>query len=109
MQRSSEEQILFNENYYKRQFELLEYMYKDAEKQGLAPTEANYTVKIMAEGSKLKNEDEILRFLYIMEGQKLVSPYPHGDFTSDFWCLTAYGEDIARKLVMGSIDLEELW
>ena len=45
----------------------------------------------IAERSGLKDEKEVLRYLYILEGQKLVSPHPQGDFTSRMWCITTDG------------------
>jgi hypothetical protein len=45
----------------------------------------------IAERSGLKDEKEVLRYLYILEGQKLVSPQPEGDFTSKTWCITKDG------------------
>jgi len=45
----------------------------------------------IAEGCGLKDEKEVLRYLYILEGQKLVSPQPEGDFTSKTWFITKDG------------------
>ena len=45
----------------------------------------------IAEKSGLKDEKEVLRYLYILEGQKLVSPEPVGDFTSKVWHITKDG------------------
>ena len=39
----------------------------------------------------LKDEKETQRYLYILEGQKLVTPLPEGDFTSRTWQLTVSG------------------
>ena len=45
----------------------------------------------IAEASGLKDERETQRFLYILEGQKLVAPHPAGDFTSRHWQITSDG------------------
>ena len=45
----------------------------------------------IAEASGLKDEPETQRFLYILEGQKLVAPHPAGDFTSRHWQITQDG------------------
>ena len=36
----------------------------------------------IAQRSGLGDEKETQRFLFILEGQKLVTPFPEGDFTS---------------------------
>lgn len=41
--------------------------------------------------SGLSDEKDVQRALYILEGQKLVSPHPEGDFTSKTWLLTSDG------------------
>ena len=45
----------------------------------------------IAEQSGLNDERETQRFLYILEGQKLVAPHPAGDFTSRHWHITQDG------------------
>jgi len=39
----------------------------------------------------LQDEKEVQRYLFILEGQKLVSPFPEGDFTSKTWFITKSG------------------
>lgn len=41
--------------------------------------------------SGIKDERETQRYLFILEGQKLVSPFPKGDFTSKTWQITPGG------------------
>ena len=41
--------------------------------------------------SGLRDNDEVLRALYTLEGKNLVSPHPEGDFTSDVWQITDGG------------------
>lgn len=48
-------------------------------------------VEQVAELSGLGDDKEALRFLYILEGHKLVSPFPKGDFTSKTWQVTDEG------------------
>jgi hypothetical protein len=50
-----------------------------------------YQINEIAERSGLRDEKEIQRYLYILEGQKLVSPFPEGDFTSKTWFITKDG------------------
>jgi len=47
--------------------------------------------------SGLRDERETLRCLYILEGQKLVTPFPLGDLTSKKWCVTQVGAKAAKK------------
>lgn len=41
--------------------------------------------------SGIKDNDEVLRALYTLEGKSLVRPEPAGDFTSDYWKITDIG------------------
>ncbi|MEZ4754748.1 MAG: hypothetical protein R3A13_10655 [Bdellovibrionota bacterium] len=50
-----------------------------------------YEIHEIAQISGLKDEKEVQRYLYILEGQKLVSPHPEGDFTSKYWQITKDG------------------
>ena len=52
----------------------------------------------IAERSGLKDEKETQRFLFILEGQKLVSPYPAGDFTSKLWTITNQGVQTLKQI-----------
>ena len=45
----------------------------------------------IAERSGVGDEREIQRYLFILEGQKLVTPHPTGDFTSKTWQITKVG------------------
>ena len=60
--------------------------------EGIAQT-ANKMLEVeeIAVRSGVKDEKEVLRYLYILEGQKLVSPQPPGDFTSKTWSITQDG------------------
>ena len=58
----------------------------------------------VAELSGLKDEKETLRFLYILEGHKLVTPFPPGDFTSKAWQVTDEGLK-AWKTISSELDL----
>jgi hypothetical protein len=46
----------------------------------------------------IKDEKETQRYLYILEGQKLVTPLPEGDFTSRTWRLTGNGVKAVRMI-----------
>jgi hypothetical protein len=45
-----------------------------------------------------QDEKETQRFLFILEGQKLVSPFPEGDFTSKVWQITNQGVQTLRQI-----------
>lgn len=57
-----------------------------------------YRIEEIAELSGLNDEKECQRHLYILEGHKLVAPYPEGDFTSKTWRITQQGISIIRSL-----------
>ena len=46
------------------------------------PDSRRLQITEIAQISGLVDEKETQRFLFILEGQKLVSPFPEGDFTS---------------------------
>jgi len=50
-----------------------------------------YHINEIASRSGLNDERETQRCLYILEGQKLVTPLPPGDFTSKTWQITQDG------------------
>jgi hypothetical protein len=52
----------------------------------------------IAQRSGLVDEKETQRFLFILEGQKLVTPFPEGDFTSKFWQITTQGVQTLRQI-----------
>ena len=57
----------------------------------------------ITERSGLGDEKEVLRYLYILEGQKLVSPQPEGDFTSRTWAITTDGVRALKTISMSTI------
>ncbi len=46
----------------------------------------------------LKDEKETQRYLFILEGQKLVTPMPEGDFTSRTWQITRHGMKAVKMI-----------
>jgi hypothetical protein len=56
------------------------------------------TINELVTKSGVKDEREVLRYLFILEGQKLVSPFPEGDFTSRTWMITQDGIEAVRNL-----------
>lgn len=48
--------------------------------------------------SGLNDEKEVQRYLFILEGQKLVTPHPEGDFTSRIWKITRDGVRALRTI-----------
>jgi len=55
------------------------------------PEPRRLQINEIAELSGLRDEKETQRFLFILEGQKLVTPLPPGDFTSKTWQITKDG------------------
>lgn len=54
--------------------------------------------------SGLQDEKEVQRYLFILEGQKLVSPYPEGDFTSKTWKITKTGVKALRTIDKSAVN-----
>jgi hypothetical protein len=50
-----------------------------------------YQMEEICDLSGMRDEKEVLRYLYILEGQSLVTPHPAGDFTSKTWKVTSEG------------------
>jgi hypothetical protein len=44
------------------------------------------------------DEKDVQRSLYVLEGHKLVTPMPPGDFTSNSWCVTETGLSAVKSL-----------
>ncbi len=62
-------------------------------------TEAKqYEIAEIAELTGLRDEKEVQRYLLILEGQKLVAPFPEGDFTSNRWRITKEGIRAMRSI-----------
>lgn len=67
-----------------------------------SPSTRHLQIEQIAQRSGMKDEKEIQRYLYIMEGQKLVSPFPEGDFTSKTWYITSHGIKTLRMIARSS-------
>ena len=63
-----------------------------------ADISAGCQINEIAARSGLKDEKEVLRYLFILEGQKLVAPCPDGDFTSKYWKITKDGVEAVRSI-----------
>jgi hypothetical protein len=63
-----------------------------------APEPRKLDINEIAERSGLRDEKETQRFLFILEGQKLVTPFPEGDFTSKIWQITNHGVQTLRHI-----------
>jgi len=48
-------------------------------------------VSELASVTGIKDNDEVLRALYTLEGKSLARPHPEGDFTSNSWKITQTG------------------
>ncbi len=57
-----------------------------------------YHIQEIAELCGLKDEKEVQRYLFILEGQKYVSPSPQGDFTSKVWQITSEGARVLKDI-----------
>ena len=55
-------------------------------------------IEEIVEVTGLEDEKEIQRILFILEGQKLVAPYPEGDFTSRIWRITVEGKKALKSI-----------
>ncbi len=53
--------------------------------------EATSEVGDIASAIGIRDNDEVWRALYSLEGKNLVKPYPAGDFTSHHWAITDVG------------------
>jgi len=51
--------------------------------------------------SGIKNNEEVQRALYILEGKSLVEPEPAGDLTSNHWKITSMGIKAYEILATG--------
>ena len=59
----------------------------------LSPADVNSAeVSEIAYAIGIRDNDEVLRALYTLEGKSLVSPEPEGDFTSNNWQITTLGQ-----------------
>ncbi len=57
-----------------------------------------YNINELTELARLADEKEVIRYLFILEGQKLVSPLPEGDFTSRHWKITDNGVRVLKTI-----------
>ena len=73
---------------HKSQIEVLTYMYKSASH---GTSGRQFEITEIADGTAVGDDKEVQRYLLILEGQKLVSPFPAGDFTSTRWQITPTG------------------
>lgn len=60
-------------------------------------SQSHMDITTIAQLSGLKDEKETQRYLYILEGHKLVAPHPLGDFTSKFWSITKDGVQAVKS------------
>jgi hypothetical protein len=62
-----------------------------------------YRITEIAQMSGLNDEKETQRYLFILEGQKLVSPLPEGDLTSKTWHITPQGLRAVSQIEKGAV------
>lgn len=74
---------------YVQQINILRVLSRDSST--ATPTAGQCHINDIASRSGLNDERETQRCLYILEGQKLVTPLPPGDFTSKTWQITKDG------------------
>jgi hypothetical protein len=58
-----------------------------------SPVDVEHIAKHLA----LNDNKDLQRYLFILEGQKLVTPVPPGDLTSRFWAITEQGAIALRR------------
>jgi hypothetical protein len=85
---------------HKRQIEILQVMAEHISVQGQS---RQFEISELCTISTIKDEKEMTRFLLILEGQKLVSPYPEGNFTSSRWILTKEGSKAIRMFTRPTV------
>lgn len=66
--------------------------------EGQRTTQTHLQIEEIVEVTGLDDEKEVQRILFILEGQKLVAPYPEGDFTSRIWRVTTEGKKALRSI-----------
>jgi len=62
-----------------------------------------FNINEISQLSKLNDEKEVQRYLFILEGQKLVTPFPAGDFTSKNWRITKDGVRILKTISQATL------
>ena len=67
-------------------------------------TPRQFQIKEVAEMSGLRDEKEVQRYLYILEGYKYVTPLPPGDFTSKVWQITTDGTDALKSVAQSAAE-----
>ena len=75
---------------HKNQIEVLSLLSKHISTSSVSDAK-QYEIAEIAELTGLSDEREVQRYLLILEGQKLVAPFPEGDFTSSRWRITREG------------------
>jgi len=80
---------------YVNQINILKALYRQTEP---PDSPRQFDISTIAELSGVNDEKEIQRYLYILEGHKLVAPHPPGDFTSKFWHITEDGMRAVRVI-----------
>lgn len=81
---------------YIHQISILRSLYK---RSSCSPHSNALDLSEIAELSGLRDEKETQRYLFILEGQKLVSPAPPGDLTSKTWHITNEGQRAMRTII----------
>jgi hypothetical protein len=66
-----------------------------------APNERprQFQMREICDMTGLRDEKDVQRYLFILEGHKYVSPLPPGDFTSKVWQITAEGLKACRSVL----------
>lgn len=78
---------------FETQVSVLQYMVAQS------PTDNVRQFRISDIASQLnRDEKDVQRSLYVLEGHKLVTPMPPGDFTSNSWCVTETGLSAVKSL-----------
>lgn len=85
---------------HKRQIELLQIM---SDHISPTPETRQFEISEISQMTTFNDEKEVQRYLLILEGQKLVSPYPKGDFTSNRWYITKQGLRAVRTITRATV------
>lgn len=61
------------------------------DRRSLSKDRPTYEIAELCEALSIRDDDDVLRALYNLEGKDLVKPRPEGDLTSHHWEITEIG------------------
>ncbi len=70
------------------EFTVLKYLYKRCETNKKQPQADIFQI---ASETSIKDKEDVIRALYVLEGRSLVTSHPENNFTSNIWKITETG------------------